>query len=62
MAFNGHGNRFPINISNAGIKADLFNIYEEIGNPPPPPMTRFRITEAGDQRVIETTEDRIVEN
>lgn len=61
MPYNGGNDKFPIGIRNAGVQADLYNTYEEIGNPPPPPSTRFRITEASDQRVVETGDDRIVE-
>lgn len=50
-----------INIVVPPVMGDLYCVYSEIGNPPPPPSTRFRIIEAGDNRVIETTEDRIVE-
>ena len=54
-------NRYPFNRVTNPLADDLYVRYDEIGNPPSPPGTFFRITEAGDMRVTELGFDRIIE-
>ena len=59
MAYSG--NKFPFNRISNPLADDLYVRYEEIGTPPAPPGTSFRVTEAGDMRVTEDLLDRIIE-